>query len=81
MTNYIYAPWTPEQEAQAIRWRKRGMTYAEVALAAEKDGLIAIAPEIAAGIAAELNKALLATIKAKLEMSWERKKIFEALFT
>lgn len=31
MTNHIYAPWTPEQEAQAIRWRKRGMTYAEVA--------------------------------------------------
>ena len=31
MTNYIYAPWTPEQEAQAIRWRKLGMTYAEVA--------------------------------------------------
>ena len=31
MTNRIYAPWTPEQEAQAIRWRKRGMTYAEVA--------------------------------------------------
>ena len=33
-------------------------------LAAEKDGLIAIAPEIAAGIAAELNKAVRATIKA-----------------
>lgn len=48
-------------------------------LAAEKDGLIAIAPEIAAGITAELNKALLATIKEKLEKSWERKKIFEAL--
>ena len=31
MTNHKYAPWTPEQEAQAIRWRKRGMTYAEVA--------------------------------------------------
>ena len=31
LTNHIYAPWTPEQEAQAIRWRKRGMTYAEVA--------------------------------------------------
>ena len=31
MTNHIYAPWTPEQEAQAVRWRKRGMTYAEVA--------------------------------------------------
>ncbi len=31
MTNYIYAPWTPEQEAQAVRWRKRGMTYAAVA--------------------------------------------------
>ena len=30
MTNYIYAPWTPEQEAQAIRWRKRGMTYAYI---------------------------------------------------
>ena len=28
MTNYIYAPWTPEQEAQAIRWRKpRTLTY------------------------------------------------------
>ena len=50
-------------------------------LAAEKDGLIAIAPEIAAGITAELNKALLANIKEKLEKSWERKKIFEALFT
>lgn len=48
-------------------------------LAAEKDGLIAIAPEIAAGITTELNKALLATIKEKLEKSWERKKIFEAL--
>ena len=31
MANHIYAPWTPEQEAQAIRWRKRGMSYAEVA--------------------------------------------------
>ena len=31
MTNHIYAPWTPEQEAQAIRWRKRGMSYAQVA--------------------------------------------------
>ena len=31
MTNYIYAPWTPEQEARAIRWRKRGFTYAEIA--------------------------------------------------
>ena len=31
MANHIYAPWTPEQEMQAIRWRKRGMTYAEVA--------------------------------------------------
>ena len=49
-------------------------------LAAEKDGLIAITPEIAAGITAELNKALLATIKEKLEKSWERKAIFEALF-
>lgn len=33
-------------------------------LSAEKDGLIAIAPEIAAGITAELNKALLAAIGA-----------------
>lgn len=31
MANHIYAPWTPEQEAQAIRWRKRGFTYAEIA--------------------------------------------------
>ena len=49
-------------------------------LAAEKDGLIAIAPEIAAGITAELNKALLATVKEKLERSWGRKAIFETLF-
>ena len=48
-------------------------------LAAEKDGLVAVAPEIAAGITAELNKALLATLKEKLEKSWERKRIFEAL--
>lgn len=50
-------------------------------LAAEKDGLIAIAPEIAAGATAELSKAMLATIKEKLEKSWERKKIFEALLS
>ena len=31
MTNYIYAPWTPEQEARVIRWRKLGLTYAEIA--------------------------------------------------
>ena len=31
MANHIYAPWTPEQEARAIRWRKRGFTYAEIA--------------------------------------------------
>lgn len=48
-------------------------------LAAEKDGFIAMAPEMASGITAELNKALLATIKEKLEKSWERKRIFEAL--
>lgn len=50
-------------------------------LAAEKEGLIAVAPEIAAGITAELTKALLANIKAKLETSWERKRIFETLLT
>ena len=48
-------------------------------LAAEKDGLVAVAPEVAVGITAELNKALLANLKEKLEKSWERKKIFEAL--
>ncbi len=61
--------WVEAELAPAIR----------ATLAAEKDGLIDIAPEIAAGITAELNKALLATIKEKLEKSWERKKIFEAL--
>ena len=38
MTNHIYAPWTPEQEMQAIRWRKRGLCFAtrEDAIAAAK---------------------------------------------
>ena len=29
MTNHIYAPWTPEQEMQAIRWRKRDLAALE----------------------------------------------------
>lgn len=45
----------------------------------EKDGLLAVVPEIGAGIAEQLQASLLDSLKKKLENTWERKKIFEAI--
>lgn len=50
-------------------------------LAASKDGLIGMVPTIAEGITGALAKSMNETIAKKLENSWERKKIFEALIS
>lgn len=49
------------------------------ALTESRDGLIAMAPVLAASISESLAEALKASIAKKLETSWERKKLFEAL--
>ncbi len=48
-------------------------------LAEEKSGLISCAPKMAKGISDEITKALLEGMRKKMESSWERKKIFEAI--
>jgi hypothetical protein len=50
-------------------------------LAQSKDGLIAMVPKIAEGITDALAKSMNEAISKKLENSWERKKIFEALIS
>lgn len=49
------------------------------ALAESKQGLIAFAPTLAAGITEALSTALHESIKKKLESSWSRQTIFKAL--
>lgn len=49
-------------------------------LTEEKEGLIALAPNIGQEVVNSLSVALQETFTKKLEHSWERQKIFEALF-
>lgn len=49
-------------------------------LTEQKEGLVALAPKLGEAITAQLSEALSLSVKEKLERSWERQKIFEALF-
>lgn len=49
------------------------------ALIESKDGIIAIAPALAKEMGEMLASALAASLAKKLETSWDRKKIFEAI--
>ena len=51
-----------------------------ITLSNEREGLIALAPAIAKDISLHLQESIKDTLKKKLENSWERKKIFGALF-
>lgn len=44
-----------------------------------KAGLISAAPKLAEGMVDAMNKAFIDSITKKLESSWERKRVFEAL--
>lgn len=46
-----------------------------------KDGLLAMAPTLAHNMTTAMSVAFLDSITKKLETSWERKKIFEALLS
>jgi hypothetical protein len=48
-------------------------------LVEEKEGLIRVAPVFASKIVETLTESLVEMMRNKLESSWERKKIFEAL--
>lgn len=50
-------------------------------LVESKDSLVALAPMFAQSMAAEMQKSFAETISKKLETSWDRKKIFEALLS
>lgn len=45
-----------------------------------KDGLVALAPAMAKGCVEAMSKAMVATLEKKLTDSWERKKLFSAMF-
>jgi len=50
------------------------------ALVESKDGLVSIGVSLAPEVASALTSSLLAELKEKLEQSWTRGKIFEAMF-
>lgn len=67
-------------QSQVNEWVKTNLVPEVLAsLSQSKDGLIAAAPVMAATMVQALNSSLQQTITKKLESSYERKKIFEAL--
>lgn len=69
-----------EVQNAVVEWVKAELLpEVQLTLAQNKAALVSIAPSIASGIAESLSVALMETIKKKLESSWERKKIFDAL--
>lgn len=67
-------------QSQVNEWVKTNLVPEVLAsLRQSKDGLIAAAPVMAATMVQALNSSLQQTITKKLESSYERKKIFEAL--
>lgn len=65
---------------QVTEWVKENLIpEVLMALTESKDGLITAAPVMAQTMVQALNASLQETITKKLESSWERKKIFEAL--
>ena len=66
---------------EVTEWVKAEIVPAiKLALVESKDGLIATAPVLAAGITKALTTAMLADLKEKLGQSWNRGKIMEAMF-
>ncbi|MEN4917538.1 hypothetical protein ABE485_02615 [Achromobacter spanius] len=67
-------------QSQVNEWVKTNLVPEVLtSLSQSKDGLIAAAPVMAATMVQALNSSLQQTITKKLESSYERKKIFEAL--
>ena len=81
--NAIYtakqAAWTAVQAA-VTKWINENLVPEIIeVLAQSKDGLVASAPLLAQSVNAAMVEAFQDTVKKKLESSWERKKLFEAL--
>lgn len=51
----------------------------QATLVESKDGLVAIAPQMAASLNQVLCDAFVDSVKKKMESSWDRRKVFEAL--
>lgn len=69
-----------EVNAVVVEWVKKNVVpEVHKTLTESKDGLVAMADDMAAGITQALADALTDQLKQKLKNSWERKKIFEAL--
>ena len=64
------AAWATENLVPAVR----------DSLIESKDGIVAVAPTVAKSLVDVLATAMTAELKKKLESSWERKKILEAMF-
>ncbi|AGZ32681.1 hypothetical protein [Burkholderia pseudomallei] len=73
------AAWSAVQTA-VTKWINENLVPDIIEVLAEsKDGLIASAPLLAQSINAAMLEAFTDTVKKKLETSWERKRLFEAL--
>lgn len=67
-------------QAAVTKWINENLVPDIIATLVEsKDGLIASAPLLAQSVNAAMIEAFTDTVKKKLETSWERKKLFEAL--
>jgi len=71
---------TAEVQKAVAEWVKVNLIPSvEKALTESKDGLVATGPVMAKAMTDQIGVALAQTVQKKLESSWERKKLFEAL--
>lgn len=69
-----------EVNKAVVEWVKSELIPdVHTALAESKDGLVSFAPKLAGEVTSALSSALMDALRKKLENSWERKRVFEAL--
>lgn len=70
-----------EIKEAVTEWVKENIIPSVVSqLAESKEGIISVAVQLAPMMVDEINKGLISALSKKMESSWERKKIFDAMF-
>jgi Ni,Fe-hydrogenase III component G len=71
-----------EVQAAVTEWVKENIIPAVVEqLVESKDGIISTAVSLAPMMVDEINKGLISALSEKMKSSWERKKIFDSMFS
>lgn len=70
-----------EVQEAVTEWVKENIIPVVISrLVESKDGIISVAVALAPAMVDEINKGLIGALSKKMESSWERKKIFDAMF-